>query len=811
MMDRKIRNLGSSKAHSILNTTRRKRSKKSSKRHDDRSREMTEALGTPQKERKLVESEQKFRSLVEDTAAGVAAADLTGQLTYTNRALADLLGYSVQELSGRSFADFLHPADRERVMGLFIRGISSSRQAPNIEFRAVRKDASIRYLWSRPTRLIVEGKTVGFEAIIIDITERKRMEDELQRHSEHLGELIFEKTKELTAARERLERVISSNPAVIYTAKPRIDQSDFDATYMSESVAQALGFGSRELIDNPQLWETRLHPDDLGRYRAELPRLWKEGHYVFESRFLHKDGTYRWLHEEARLIRDASGEPVEVIGYWTDITERKRAEVALQAAKDYAENLIQTANAMVVGLDSHGKIQVFNQAAERITGYSRKELEGRNWFEVIVPKDRYPEVWREFERLTAGGLPKNFENPILTKSGEERYVVWQNNEVHEQGQIVGTISFGIDITERKRLEEELRAARERLEYVIASNPAVIYAGKPLADYSDFVLTYLSERVASILGFEPREFIGHPEFWEHHVHPEDVSSVMAEMPRFWKEGQHTFEYRFLHKDGAYRWIREEAKVVRDADGNPIEVNGYWTDVTEEKRMQEALLRSERLAAIGEMATMMAHDLRNPLTGISGAAYHLRKKVGATGDGKSQEMLDLIEKDVEHANRIMSDLLEYSRELHLDLAGTSPRSIIEQALALVEIPGEIRVSNLTSDQPEVRIDTEKMKRVFVNLIRNAVDAMPQAGELTIQSKESNGNLHVTLSDTGPGITEDVASRIWMPFFTTKSKGIGLGLSISKRIVEAHKGSISYETEIGKGTTFIVTIPLEARIHD
>jgi len=553
LTNRKIRNLGSSKAHSILKTAKRKRSKKSSKKHDDRSREMTEALVTPQKERKLVESEQKFRSLVEDTAAGVAAADLTGRLTYVNKALGDLLGYSVQELSGRSFADFLHPADRERVMEVFIQGISSSRQAPNIEFRAVRKDASIRYLWSRPTRLAIEGKTVGFEAIIIDITERKHMEDKLQRHSEHLGELIFEKTKELSAA------------------------------------------------------------------------------------------------------------------------------------------------------------------------------------------------------------------------------------------------------------------RERLEYVISSNPAVIYAGKPNADCSDFFLTYLSERVASMLGFEPREFIGHPEFWERHVHPEDVRSVMSEMPRLWKEGQHTFEYRFLHKDGTYRWIREEAKVVRDANGNPVEVNGYWTDITEEKRMQEALLRSERLAAVGEMATMMAHDLRNPLTGISGAAYHLRKKLGATADRKSREMLDLIEKDVEHANRIMCDLLEYSRELHLDLAGTSPRSIIEQALALVEIPSEVRVSNLTNDQPEVRMDTEKMKRVFVNLIRNAVDAMSQGGELTIQSKKSNGNLQVTFSDTGTGITEDVASRIWMPFFTTKAKGIGLGLSISKRIVEAHKGHISYETKIGKGTTFTVTIPSEARNHD
>jgi PAS domain S-box-containing protein len=322
---------------------------------------------------------------------------------------------------------------------------------------------------------------------------------------------------------------------------------------------------------------------------------------------------------------------------------------------------------------------------------------------------------------------------------------------------------------------------------------------------------MSRSVVLLTGFEAEDLIAHPEIWHDRVHPDDLRNYYEELPLLWKEEQHIFEYRFLHKDRTFRWIREEARVVRDADGKHVEVIGYWSDITEERRMREALLRSERLAAIGQMAAMMAHDLRNPLTGISGAAYHLRKKLGATADAKSREMLELIEKDIEHANRIMSDLLEYSRELHLELDDTTPRSIIEQALALVEIPSAIRVSNLTDNQPEVRLDTEKMKRVFVNLIRNAVDAMPHGGELTIQSKESNGNLEVSFSDTGAGITEEVASRIWTPFFTTKAKGVGLGLSISKRIVEAHKGRLSYETKIGKGTSFVATIPLQARNHD
>ena len=154
--------------------------------------------------------------------------------------------------------------------------------------------------------------------------------------------------------------------------------------------------------------------------------------------------------------------PHQVYATFTDITERRKAEAALKTAKEYAENLIDTANSIVVGMDRGGNVTVFNRAAEEITGYSRSELQGRNWFEVVVPKERYPEVWTEFHRLPAGGMPRHFENPVLTKTGEERYVVWQNNAISEAGEITGTISFGIDITERRKAEEHLRRRTEGL-------------------------------------------------------------------------------------------------------------------------------------------------------------------------------------------------------------------------------------------------------------------------------------------------------------------------------------------------------------
>jgi PAS domain S-box-containing protein len=159
----------------------------------------------------------------------------------------------------------------------------------------------------------------------------------------------------------------------------------------------------------------------------------------------------------------------------SEATERKRAEETTHKARAYAERLIQTANVMIIGLDRAGCIQVFNEAAEKITGYTRQELAGKNWFEVLVPREAYPTVWREFNRLLAGGshLPHTFENPILTKAGGERFISWRNNEVLEGGEVVGTISFGIDVTEQRQAEEAVRRTQEELEKRVRERTAAL--------------------------------------------------------------------------------------------------------------------------------------------------------------------------------------------------------------------------------------------------------------------------------------------------------------------------------------------------
>jgi signal transduction histidine kinase len=225
------------------------------------------------------------------------------------------------------------------------------------------------------------------------------------------------------------------------------------------------------------------------------------------------------------------------------------------------------------------------------------------------------------------------------------------------------------------------------------------------------------------------------------------------------------------------------------------------------MEERLLKAERLAAIGETAAMVGHDLRNPLQAISVAAYVLEKRLGPEADMQTREMLESVKNSVSYSDRIVEDLLEYSEETRLELSETTPKTIALEALLNVRIPDNISVSNLTSDEPKIRIDPVKIRRLFLNLIENAVDSMPDGGKLTIISNKSNNYVELKFIDTGVGVSEHVLRELWKPFITTKPKGMGLGLAICKRITEAHGGSISLDTRKGEGTTFTVRLPLTA----
>jgi signal transduction histidine kinase len=221
-----------------------------------------------------------------------------------------------------------------------------------------------------------------------------------------------------------------------------------------------------------------------------------------------------------------------------------------------------------------------------------------------------------------------------------------------------------------------------------------------------------------------------------------------------------------------------------------------------RKSAQLRQSERFSAIGELATMVAHDLRNPLQGIANAAYYLKRST-MIGE-KEKEMLTLIQDDVTYSDKIVGDLLDYSRNIKLELVETNPQKLVGEALSMVSIPERVKLQDETKGEPTLKLDVSKMERVFINIINNAIDAMPDGGSLLMRSNATGHAVDFVFADSGAGMPKEVLERVFTPLFTTKAKGMGFGLSICKRIVEAHGGKITAESVVGKGTTFTISIP-------
>jgi signal transduction histidine kinase len=232
----------------------------------------------------------------------------------------------------------------------------------------------------------------------------------------------------------------------------------------------------------------------------------------------------------------------------------------------------------------------------------------------------------------------------------------------------------------------------------------------------------------------------------------------------------------------------------------------------KETQEQLIRSEKLAAIGKLAGGVGHELRNPLGAIKNAVYYIKGKLTDSELAKREpriiEFLGIIDDEISSSNKIINDLLNFSRVGKPAVSPAKIRKVMEDALSYLTVPEDIEVINkLDANLPEVEIDADQIRQVFVNIATNGMQAMPEGGKLIIDAKKGDKFLEVAISDTGDGISEDVIGKIFDPLFTTRAKGIGLGLAVCKSIIERHGGAIGVESKVGEGATFTVKLPLKA----
>ena len=516
----------------------------------------------------------RIEQLLASSPAVIYSFKATGDFapTFISRNVEHLLGYAREEYleSPDFWRSRVHPEDSERILGEFERLFVEDRLS--IEYRFRKKDGSFSWI-SDELQLIrtSEGEPSEIVGSWTDITSRRQ-----------IGEA-------LVAAQDRIGHLMSSAPAVIYSFKAT---GDFAPTFVSRNIKEQLGYEPEQYLENPEFWWRCVHPEDRASVETNSAQLFRRGRHTFEYRFLKQDGTYSWVSDEQRLVRDQAGEPVEIVGSWSDISERKEAEAAVAAARERIEHLLTSSPAVIYSFRATGDFAptFISQNITELLGYDRSDyLDTPDfWRSRIHPQDS-PRILRAYSRL--------FEEERLTSEYRFRKkdgsYCWVSDDLQvlrdPAGEPVEVVGAWSDITARKQLGEALVAAQERLVHLLSCAPAVIYSFKATGDFAP---TFVSQNIRDWLGYEPEEYLENPEFWWRCVHPDDRKNVEAQSARLYQRGRNTVEYRFLKKDSTYCWVIDEQHLIRDRDGEPVEVVGSWSDVTAPKEAEIAFRRSEQ---------------------------------------------------------------------------------------------------------------------------------------------------------------------------------------------------------------------------
>jgi PAS domain S-box-containing protein len=535
-----------------------------------------------------------------------------------------------------------------------------------------------------------------------------------------------------------------------------------------------------------------------------------------EYTFLTKDGREFPAELSASVIRDPSGNPTGFMAITKDITERIHTEETLRNSENNFRTLLENLSQKIFFKDKNSVYISCNENYARDLGIKSNEIVGKTDYD-FYPRILVEKYRADDKRIIESSKAEDIEEEYV-QNGIKFFVHTVKTPIKdENNNVIGIIGIFWDITEKKKMEEKMEYEQDLFDALMDNMPDAIY-------FKDKDSRFIKVSRISCPGMgisSPEEAVGMTDF---DFSPKEMAKqFLVDDHMVMKSGKPIIgkEEVMVSKVGK-TWYSATKVPIRNKDGKVIGLVGISRDITKLKETEEKLnlyskhleklveektkqLRKvEWLAAIGKMAAMVGHDLRNPLTVITNAVYYLKNKYGSSIDNNSNEMFQLIEKSIEYSNKIINDLLEFSGEIKLEMAETGPKTILKEALLLVAVPKNIQMVDATQSKPRIVVDMQKMQRVFINLIKNAIEAMPEGGKLTIGTSEVNDSVEFSFSDTGIGISKENMEKIFTPLFTTKTKGMGLGLSICKRMVEAHGGSISVESTVGKGATFKVVIP-------
>lgn len=569
------------------------------------------------------------------------------------------------------------------------------------------------------------------------------------------------------------------------------------------SFPELVGRKLDELVDEPT----------LAAAEKALPRFLERRHWSGTVRVrLRKTGAIRFfecvLHPVVKAESPAAagevsgGRVVGIGGIARDVTQLRESETRFS-------ELFETLQEGVYFTTPDGRLLDANPALVQMLGYATKEeLLGVNVLDLYCDPSERSDLLKE---LDVGTMVKAQEITLRRKDGKPIACLDTSTAIRDSfGRVVRYQGTLLDVTHRREMEKRLREEQEFARRMVECLPDSIVVMDVHGRY-----TYVSPKIQEQLGYSPEELLGKS------MGERSEAEDRAEMTRVFEDviaGKTSFsvvEYRTRHKDGSLRRFRATAGPLVDAEGRITGVVASARDVTELKQLEQQVIQSEKLAAMGQMIAGVAHELNNPLTAILGVTDLLRER--AT-DEPTKRQVDLAHQQARRAAEIVQNLLAFARPPALKKSRVSLNDLVRRTLQLHEYA--LRVNNITVDfapdpgLPPVLADSNQIVQVLLNLMINAEQAVRESkdrGTLRVQVGQrfdpSGASAWVSFQDDGPGIPPDILSKIFDPFFTTKrpGRGTGLGLSICLAIVKEHGGSIDVESTPGHGALFTVRLPL------
>jgi two-component system, NtrC family, sensor kinase len=495
----------------------------------------------------------------------------------------------------------------------------------------------------------------------------------------------------------------------------------------------------------------------------------------------------------------------------------REANLELEMAYKFRENLIEYSPDAIVSIRKGGEIVIFNSAAERLLGYAKDEVIGKLNIRDIYALGVAKEVMKFLVSKDFGG-PGRVEKRELTvrhKDGHEIPVYLSAAILYENGKETGSVGIFTDIREKKALEEQLHLSGLELERAYQFRENLIF-NSPDATVSirkGGEIVIFNSAAEKLLGYTKDEVIGKLSIAEIYA-PGVAKEVMKHLRSNAYGGPGRIEKReltVLHKDGHEIPVYLSAAILYENDEEAGSV-GIFTDLREKKELERQLLRSEKLSSLGKLAAGIAHEINQPLTGVLTFASLLLKKY--RDDEATRKDLEIVVRETTRIRGIVQGVLDFARETPMHKSTVQIQTVLDRTLDIVE--RQERFFGLTVEKdydqsvPHVIVDANLMEQVFMNVLLNAADAMEGSGALKLRTSSSEDWVNVEINDTGRGMPEEIVDRIFDPFFTTKDStegmGMGLGLAVSYGIVKNHSGEIRVESKEGKGTTFSIRLPVQ-----